>query len=159
MDNKIFGLFDLENISRLAEIVRDKELSEITLADGEKTITVKGKKCPPPPPLMPPVGAPVQPTVNVAAAAAEAAPPVVEEQPRGNVVKSPIVGTYYSAPSPDKPPFVKVGDTVRKGDVIMIIESMKLMNEIQSDFDGTVREILVENGAAVEFDQPVMIIE
>lgn len=160
MDNKIFGLFDLEDISRLADIVRDKELSEITLVDGGKTITVKGKKCPPPPPPMPPVGAPMQPVVNVtAAAAAETAPSVREEQPKGNVVKSPIVGTYYSAPSPDKAPFVKVGDAVKKGDVIMIIESMKLMNEIQSDFDGTVKEILVENGAAVEFDQPIMIIE
>ena len=81
------------------------------------------------------------------------------EKPSGNVVKSPVVGTYYSAPAPDKDPFVKVGSTVKKGDVIMIIESMKLMNEIQSEFDGTVKEILVRNGDAVEYDQPIMIIE
>ena len=74
-------------------------------------------------------------------------------------MKSPIVGTYYGAPSPEKPPFVKVGDTVKKGDVIMIIESMKLMNEVQSDYSGTVKEILVQNGEAVEYDQPIMIIE
>jgi len=77
----------------------------------------------------------------------------------GNVVKSPIVGTFYAAPSPDKPAFVKVGDEVKKGDVIMIIESMKLMNEIQSDFDGVVEQILVSDGQAVEYDQPIMIIK
>ena len=77
---------------------------------------------------------------------------------KGNTVKSPIVGTFYASPAPDKPPFVKKGDKVKKGDVIMIIESMKLMNEVQSDFDGEVLEILVENGQAVEYDQPVMII-
>ena len=74
-------------------------------------------------------------------------------------IKSPIVGTYYSAPGPDKAPFVEVGKQVKKGDVIMIIESMKLMNEVKSEFDGTVKKILVENGSAVEYDQPVMIIE
>ena len=76
----------------------------------------------------------------------------------GKMVKAPIVGTFYAAPSPDKAPFVKVGDEVKKGDVIMIIESMKLMNEIQSEFDGVVDKILVDDGQAVEFDQPVMII-
>ncbi len=75
------------------------------------------------------------------------------------MVKSPIVGTFYAASAPDKPPFVTVGQQVKKGDVIMIIESMKLMNEVQSEFDGTVAEILVKNGEAVEFDQPIMIIK
>ena len=74
-------------------------------------------------------------------------------------INIPIVGTFYAAPSPDKPPFVKIGDTVRKGDVIMIIESMKLMNEIQSDYDGVVDSILVSDGQTVEYDQPVMIIK
>jgi acetyl-CoA carboxylase biotin carboxyl carrier protein len=75
------------------------------------------------------------------------------------VVKAPIVGTFYASPSPDKPPYVKVGDTVKKGDVIMIIESMKLMNEVQSDFDGVVKDIMVKDGSPVEFDQPIMVIE
>ncbi|CDE30869.1 acetyl-CoA carboxylase biotin carboxyl carrier protein [Ruminococcus sp. CAG:403] len=74
------------------------------------------------------------------------------------MVKAPLVGTYYAAPSPDQKPFVQVGDTVKKGDVILIIESMKLMNEVQSDFDGVVKEILVQNGDGVEYDQPLMII-
>lgn len=79
--------------------------------------------------------------------------------PRGSVVKSPIVGTFYASASPDKPPFVTVGDHVAKGDVLCIIESMKLMNEVNSEFSGTVTEILVESGKPVEFGQPLMRIE
>ena len=85
--------------------------------------------------------------------------PVPDEANGGNIVKAPIVGTYYRSPSPDKPPFVKIGDRVKKGDVIMIIESMKLMNEVQSEFDGVVERILVTDGQAVEYDQPIMIIK
>lgn len=77
----------------------------------------------------------------------------------GNVVKSPIVGTFYSTPSPGKSPFVKVGDKVNKGDVIYIIESMKLMNEVKSEFTGVVKEILVESGESVEYGQPIMVID
>lgn len=77
----------------------------------------------------------------------------------GNVMKSPIVGTFYSSPAPDKPAFVSVGSKVKKGDTIFIIESMKLMNEIQSDFDGEVKEILVTDGEGVEFHQPIMVIK
>ena len=82
-----------------------------------------------------------------------------EEVLSGNVVKSPIVGTFYSTPSPGKPPFVKVGDKVNKGDVIYIIESMKLMNEVKSEFTGVVKEILVESGESVEYGQPIMVID
>ena len=82
-----------------------------------------------------------------------------DNEDEGNVVRCPIVGTFYASPSPDKPPFVNVGDRVSKGDVLMIIESMKLMNEIQSEFDGVVQSILVSNGQAVEYDQPIMIIK
>ena len=84
--------------------------------------------------------------------------PQAEEKIDGNVVKSPIVGTFYAAPSPDAKPFVKVGDSVSQGDVIFIIESMKVMSEVQSEFTGTVKKILVNNGDALEYDQPVMII-
>lgn len=157
-DNKMVACnLTLEEIGTLAETLEKNNLERIKIKNGDCEIVLEAKrKCPPPPP-MPPMGAPVQPVMS--AAAAETAPPVREEQVKGNIVKAPIVGTFYSSPSPDKPPFVKVGDTVKKGDVIMIIESMKLMNEVQSDFDGTVKAILVENGTAVEFDQPVMIIE
>ncbi len=80
-------------------------------------------------------------------------------QPTGTVVKAPIVGTYYSSPAPDKPPFVSVGQAVKKGDVLFIIESMKLMNEVQSDCDGVVKEIIANNGQAVEYGQPILILE
>ncbi len=155
--SEIFGMVDIEIIEKLADIAASRELSEITIADGEKTITVKGKKCLPPPVMPVPMGMPAAVSAPVAQAASEAEKQ--EAVPSGNIVKSPIVGTFYQAPSPDKPPFVKVGDTVKKGDVIMIIESMKLMNEVQSEFDGVVDRILVTDGQAVEFDQPIMVIK
>ena len=140
MSEKIYNMVDLETIEKLADIVSAKDLGEITIADGEKTITVKGKKCPPP------MGAPVMPAVPERPSAA------------GKAIKAPLVGTFYAAPSPDQPPFVQVGDTVKKGDVVLIIESMKLMNEVTSDVEGVVQEILVKNGDAVEYDQPLMIL-
>lgn len=159
--DKIYDQFDIATIEKLADIIRKNELSELTISDGDKSITIKGKKCPPPMPMPVPMiqGAapvPAAPPVEHTLAASEAS---MAEEVSGKIVKSPIVGTFYSAPSPDKPPFVKTGDEVKKGDVIMIIESMKLMNEIQSDFDGVVEQILVSDGQAVEFDQPIMVIK
>lgn len=155
MSEKIYNVVDLETIEKLADIVTAKDLGEITIADGEKVITVKGKKCPPP---MPPMGAPVMPAVSAAAPAAPAETTAAPKAPAGKAIKAPLVGTFYAAPSPDQPPFVQVGDTVKKGDVVLIIESMKLMNEVTSDVDGVVQEILVKNGDAVEYDQPLMIL-
>lgn len=155
MSEKIYNVVDLETIEKLADIVTAKDLGEITIADGEKVITVKGKKCPPP---MPPMGAPVMPAVPAAAPAAPAETPAAPKAPAGKAIKAPLVGTFYAAPSPDQPPFVQVGDTVKKGDVVLIIESMKLMNEVTSDVDGVVQEILVKNGDAVEYDQPLIIL-
>lgn len=82
----------------------------------------------------------------------------VEKASAGNVVKSPLVGTFYAAPAEDVEPFVKAGDSVKEGQVLAIVEAMKLMNEIESDFTGTVTEILVENGEAVEYGQPLFVI-
>lgn len=153
MSDKIYDI-SLDTVSRLADIVNEKELGEITITAGNSSVTVKGRKCPPPPPAGMPAAF-AQPAAVQAVQTSQAAAPAVS----GNVVKSPIVGTFYAASAPDKPPFVTVGQQVKKGDVIMIIESMKLMNEVQSEFDGTVAEILVKNGEAVEFDQPIMIIK
>jgi len=158
MSEKIYGQFDLETLGKLADIVNEKDLGEITIIDGGKRITVKGKKCPPPSPAgMTPMG--ITPVTQTAVMQKQTESAPNEKKLSGNIVKAPLVGTFYAAPSPDKPPFVKVGQQVKKGDVIMIIESMKLMNEVQSDFDGTVAEILVQNGEAVEYDQPIMIIK
>lgn len=96
-----------------------------------------------------------QVTAAVAAVTIEAA----DGEPSGNIVKSPIVGTFYAAPAPDRKPFVNVGYKVKKGDVLFIIESMKLMNEVTSEFDGTVKEIFAQNGEAVEYGQPILWLE
>ncbi|EWM53264.1 acetyl-CoA carboxylase biotin carboxyl carrier protein [Ruminococcus flavefaciens] len=153
---KIYGQIDLETIEKLADIINKKELSELTIASGENTITLKGKKCIPPMPV-PAAAVPAHTSAPAESTLSESEASMAEEV-SGKIVKSPIVGTFYSAPSPDKPPFVKTGDEVKRGDVIMIIESMKLMNEIQSEYDGTVEQILVSDGQAVEFDQPIMVI-
>jgi acetyl-CoA carboxylase biotin carboxyl carrier protein len=142
--------FDLETVKKLADIVKSNDLGEITVVDGDKRISVKGKVC-----LAGSAPAPV-----TAAPAAPASAPAVsrEEKAFGNSVKAPIVGTFYSAPSPDAEPFVTVGKTVKKGDTIFIIESMKVMNEVLSEFDGVVKEIMVSDGDPVDFDQTVMVI-
>ena len=146
---------NLEFIQKLADLVADKNLGEITVQNGDSTITVKGKKA---------AAQTVVESLPVAAAAAPlAAAPVAPEAkaaaPAGKFVKAPIVGTFYAASAPDQPPFVKVGDQIKKGDVLFIIESMKLMNEVQSEIEGTVAEILVGNGEAVEYDQPILRVE
>ena len=108
----------------------------------------------PPAPPMAFAGAPSAPAVRVTASEKPAA---VSE--KGNFITSPIIGTFYSSPSPEKPSFVKVGDTINAGDVVCIIESMKLMNEINSEFSGKVAEIYVNNGDSVEYGQKLMRIE
>lgn len=163
-DKKIVACgLDLDDISSLAETVKKNKLGKIKIKNGDSEIVIEAEKKYSPAPM--PAAFPVMggmPAQNVPAAAqteASSSSQADDDTSGGNLIKSPIVGTYYASPSPDKPPFVKVGDTVKKGDVIMIIESMKLMNEVQSDFSGTVKKILVNNGDAVEFDQPIMIIE
>lgn len=158
MSKKIFD-FELDSIEKLADIVNTNNLEEITLGDGDKMVTIRGKACPPPPvmeiPAVPALSIPAAPSGTASSTPSENKTSAVS----GNVVKAPIVGTFYSAPSPDDAPFVTVGKSVKKGDVIFIIESMKVMSEVNSDFDGVVKEILVKNGDALEYDQPIMIIE
>lgn len=147
--------FTQENIEKLADLINEKGLSEITIEEDDFKFTIKGQKCPPPPPMpaMPMAAMPTQTAAEMPQSTAAAAPAV-----SGNQVKAPIVGTFYAAPSPDDKPFVTVGQQVKKGDTIFIIESMKVMNEVQSEFDGVVKEILVNDGDALEYDQTVMII-
>ena len=144
----------VECIEALAEIVKKNDLGKIKISTEDIEIVIEGKRCPPPMP-------PMQPA---AAAAVAVAPAVVQEASEeapvsGNVITSPIVGTFYAAPSPETPAFVKVGDTVNAGDVVCIIESMKLMNEINSEFSGRVAEIYAKDGQPVEFGQKLMRIE
>lgn len=144
-------------INSLADKVESGRLSKVKIKNGDCEIVIEKENKVPPMPVMPPVGMSPMPVMNEVSTLPQAEEK--EETISGKVVKAPIVGTFYSAPSPDKAPFVEIGSQVKKGDVLMIIESMKLMNEVQSEYDGKVKEILVENGSAVEYDQPIMIIE
>ena len=148
----------IECIEALAKIVKDNDLGKIKISTEDIDIVIEGKKCPPPPPAVMGMGAPsAAAAVAVSAPAGAAATAVAEEC--GNIIKSPIIGTFYSSPSPEKPAFVNVGDTVNAGDVVCIIESMKLMNEINSEFSGKVAEIYVNNGDSVEYGQKIMRLE
>ena len=153
--------FDTDYIDQLAKIIADNELTEISLEDGNQAITIR-KDLPEvvSAGVAMPVTAPVQ-QAPASAPAAAVAPKAesVEPAKKGNPVVSPMVGTFYSKPAPDKEAFVKVGDTVSSGDVVCIIEAMKLMNEIETEFSGKVVEICVEDGQAVEYGQTIMYIE
>ena len=150
---------DLRKLKTLVDLVSESNIAEleITEADGKVSI-VKAEPASAAPlhfaPGPAPVAAPA-PQVNTLAAASEPPPAPVET---GHVVKSPMVGTFYRAANPGAKPFADVGDTIKEGDPICIIEAMKIMNEIEADKSGTVTRILCENGQAVEFGQPLFII-
>jgi acetyl-CoA carboxylase biotin carboxyl carrier protein len=153
---------DLRKLKTLIDLVSESGISELEVTEGEGKVRIV-KNAPPvyvqpsasyapqyaQPPQVPGAEAP-------AAAAAPATPAVAA--PQGHVVTSPMVGTFYRAPSPGADPFVQVGDTVKEGQTICIIEAMKLLNEIESDKSGVVKEILVENGQAVEYGQPLFVV-
>lgn len=151
-------MYSIEEIKELAKTVSEYKLGKIKIKTDDEELVIEGKCCHKHhsmPPVMPPM-AQAAPAPAASPAEVPAETPAAPAAKSGNVVKAPIVGTFYAAASPEDAPFVKVGDTVKKGDVLMIIESMKLMNEVTSDFDGVVEEILVANGDAVEYDQPLM---
>lgn len=152
-------MYTIEEIKELAKAVSEYKLEKIRIKTDDGELVIAGA-APQPVQVVQQsavsAGVPVVQSVVPSVQAEVQETPVKEEIPAGNIVKAPIVGTFYAAASPDEPPYVKVGDTVKKGDVLMIIESMKLMNEVTSDFDGVVEEILVSNGEAVEYDQPLM---
>lgn len=149
-------LLTMDGIRELADIVSEKNLGKIEIKMQDCHVIIEGCKT-----VQPVVQASAVQSVPVQASAVQNTAAAVKpaETVSGNAVKAPIVGTFYASPAPDKAPFVKEGQSVKKGDVLFIIESMKLMNEIQSEFDGTVKKILVANGEAVEYDQPILIIE
>ena len=147
----------LDEIKSLMNTFASSGLTSFTLKDEDFELSFGAEKKDAPVYMMAPAAAPAAAAPVVSAPAAPAAQPS-EPALSGNVVKSPIVGTFYAAASPDKPPYVTVGKTVAEGDVLFIIESMKLMNEVTSEFSGTVQKILVENGQPVEYGQPIMVI-
>jgi len=150
---------DLRKLKTLIDLVSDSNVSELEITEPEgKVRIVKGL-----------VGAPVVAQapgvapVPLAAAAVPAAPVVLAQAeqaaPAGHVVKSPMVGTYYASASPEAKPFVQVGSVVKEGETVCIIEAMKILNEIEADKSGTITRILVDNGQAVEYGQPLFHIE
>ena len=161
-----------EKIRELADLALEKKLAELIVADGDKSVTIKlpGYNVQP----MIHHGQQAQPVVYTPAAPSPIAeiPAVSSHQPAAEATKaaaaaddklakvtSPMVGTYYSAPSPDSPPFVSVGQSISKGQSVCIIEAMKMMNELESEVSGKVVRVLVENGQPVEFGQVLMLVE
>ncbi len=151
---------DLDHLREILDLVAEADVSEVEIEEEDLRVVIRKHA---PVAAMPPqvtyTTAPTAAVAPSAPAAAEPATPAAASAPTGTEVHAPIVGTYYAASSPDSDPFIKVGDRVSTGDVLCIIEAMKLMNEIESEVSGTVVQILVENGTPVEFDQPLFIID
>lgn len=148
--------FETDYIEKLAKIIADNGLTEISLEDGEQAITIR-KDLPEVSYAAAPVAA--APQAVPAASNAPVKPEAKEPEVKGKAITSPMVGTFYAASSPDAAPFVEVGSTVNAGDVVCIIEAMKLMNEIKSEQSGKVVQICVKNGDPIEFGQVLMYVE
>jgi acetyl-CoA carboxylase biotin carboxyl carrier protein len=151
---------DLRKLKTLIDLVAESGIAEIEVTEGEDKVRIV-KYAPPPaaaPAGMPMVAAPVVAAAASAQAATAAAAAPTAELPKGNLVKSPMVGTFYRSPSPGANAFIEIGQAVKPGDTLCIIEAMKLLNEIEAEVAGEVKEILVENGQAVEYGQPLFVI-
>ena len=146
---------DIRKVKKLIELLEQSNINELEINEGEESVRIsRGGTAVTY--AAPPIPAPVA-VAPAPIAAAEAAAPASEAL-TGHTVKSPMVGSFYASPAPDSPPFVSVGQTVAAGDVICIIEAMKMMNQIEADKAGTIGAILIEDGEAVEFDQPIVTI-
>jgi len=159
---------DLKLIKNLLTLISDSDVNEVSIEEGDFKIKVKKQSESSASPSvqyqLPQQPAQPQAQPQSAQPQSETAPSAEKEKKEkpaadGEMVKSPIVGTFYRSPSPDDDPFVSVGDKVEKGQVLCIIEAMKIMNEIESEFSGTVADILVEDAQPVEYDQPLFIIK
>jgi acetyl-CoA carboxylase biotin carboxyl carrier protein len=151
---------DLRKLKKLIDLVQESGIAELEITEGEEKVKiVKGGRGVPEVVPTPPAGA-IAPAPAVAGTA-PAAPAAPEAAPQagGHILKSPMVGTFYRSPSPGAKPFVEVGDTVKAGQTVCIIEAMKLLNEIECDRDGVVTAIMVENGQPVEYGEPLIAIE
>jgi len=148
---------DIRKVKKLIELLEESNINEIEIKEGEESVRISrgsstAQMIQAAPMMAAPAVAPA--AAPVAAPAADAAPAT----PAGHTVNSPMVGTFYRSPSPSAPAFVEVGKTVKVGDVICIVEAMKMMNQIEADKSGVVEAILVEDGQPVEYDQPLIII-
>ena len=154
---------DIRKVKKLIELLEESNIDEIEIKEGEESVRISRNSAQAlvaapaqtaytAPPVVAAAPAAPAPAAELAPAAAAPAP---EPATSGHVVKSPMVGTFYRAPAPTSPSFAEVGQQVKVGDVICIVEAMKMMNQIEADKAGTIEAILVENGEPVEFDQPL----
>jgi len=151
---------DLRKLKTLIELVESSGIAELEIEEGEERVRITRSVAPSP---VPAAALPATTTRGdagqpAAVGTADAAPPAAPAETEGHQVKSPMVGTFYRSASPGAKPFVEVGDAVQVGDTLCIIEAMKLMNEIESDQAGVVKQVLIENGQPVEFGQPLVVI-
>ena len=151
---------DLRKIKKLIDLLEASNLAELEIKEGEEIVRLsripKGMVSAPPTRL-PPQPARIDVSADAAAASAPDAP-VGNDLPEGHVVKAPMVGTFYESANPQSPPFVKIGQSVKVGDTLGIIEAMKMFNQIEADVSGNVLAVLVGNGEPVEFDEPMFVI-
>lgn len=150
---------DLRKLKTLIDLVSESGVAELEITEGEDRVRIVNRNGAAPVQVHQPVTIAQPMPVPVPAPEVAPAPAPTAPQQTGTPLTSPMVGTFYRAPSPGADPFVKVGDTVKKGQVVCIIEAMKLLNEVEADRDGTVKEVCVENGQPVEFGQSLFIIE
>ena len=152
---------DLRKLKTLIDLVAESDIAELEVTEGESKVRIVKSSGTPQNQLVMMQPQQVPQTVSVPAAAPQAASAPIAAapaEPEGHVVKSPMVGTFYRASAPGNPAFVEVGSTVKEGDTLCIIEAMKLLNEIDADASGVIKQILVENGQPVEFGQPLFVI-
>ncbi len=158
---------DLRKLKTLIDLVAESGIAELEITEGEGRVRIVKTAPPAPQPSMqtvwaqPPMGMPGSPsgsTGGQAGSAPEAPAAAEPAAPAGHLVKAPMVGTFYRAPNPGAAPFIDVGQSVKEGDTLCIIEAMKLLNEIETDHAGVIKEVLVENGQPVEYGQPLFVI-
>ncbi len=151
---------DLRKLKTLIELVETSGIAELEIQEGEERVRItRALMHSQHPAAMPtPQAPPASAAAGATATALSALEPAAPAETEGHVVKSPMVGTFYRSASPGAKPFVEVGDSVQQGDVLCIVEAMKLMNEIEADASGTIKAVIAENGQPVEFGQPLFII-
>jgi acetyl-CoA carboxylase biotin carboxyl carrier protein len=149
---------DLRKLKKLIDLVQESGISELEVTEGEEKVRIAKHTGGAPAAYMAQMPPAMPAPVAAAAPPAAAAEPAADALPAGNIVKSPMVGTFYRASAPGGKPLVEINQSVTEGERLCIIEAMKLMNEIESEFTGTVKAILVENGQPVEYGQPLFVI-
>jgi len=150
---------DISQIRKLIRLLQASDVTEIEVTEGDQTVRISRREhVVTVPQVQTVMAAPLAATPQTAPVATPLTPPAPVEESGEHIVKSPMVGTFYRAPSPEADPFVNEGAKVRKGDILCIIEAMKLMNEIEAEYDGVVEEILVDNASPLEYGQPMFVI-